>query len=393
MKYSSRNILPNIKGVRLGNSYKVLGFTDRTLWVDGDKIAERIDTTTDSLKIFDNFLFFDKENESFIFDLKRRVLFETKQYRAYEKTLCDNTFICVYDTQIQGDKFTWHTGLYDFKKLKLIKEYSFLQNVSIAHYLNESFVMTYLKPMGLGKISLLTGEYEWEVDLGLQGLEIVSILGVWEDNLIVICKNEQKQQEILSLSVQLGKEVWRKNMQVSQYAFAFSEDKTSILYVYAGGLWLNGEQITRGRNIFREVNTKDGSVRREGVLRQLDEAGLGLISYQLLGGFIYFRAVYQSFGDTVIGVLDYETLSLLWWEEVKIHSEAGYFAFLRDMQASENKIYALDQIGTLHIYERDESVPFVKPTASGLQAFEELPIEPETKEENTDEQDFSDLPF
>jgi hypothetical protein len=87
-------------------------------------------------------------------------------------------------------------------------------------------------------------------------------------------------------------------------------------------------------------------------------------------------------------------LSLLWWEEVRLEADTDWMGhFLVQLQVSENRIYVLDDMNTLHIYERDESVPFVKPTASGLQAFEELPIEPETKEENTNEQDFSDLPF
>ncbi len=66
---------------------------------------------------------------------------------------------------------------------------------------------------------------------------------------------------------------------------------------------------------------------------------------------------------------------------------------LLQIQATDKKLYVLDSGGTLHIYQRDENVPFVKPTESGLVAFEDLPIEPQIEEENTDEQDFSNLPF
>lgn len=249
----------------------------------------------------------------------------------------------------------------------------------------------------LKSLSLLTGEYDWEVDLGLDGLEVVNILGVEASNLIVLCRNEQKQFEILSLSVSSGKEIWRKNMQVGNGNFIFSEDKTSLIYLYSGGLWFNGVQVTRGNNIFREINTKDGSVRREGVLWQLDEAGLGIHNCTLHEGFIYFTAVYKSFGATVLGVLDYETLSLLWWEEVKMDEADGFGNFFlnQPLQVAGNKIYVLDKTHVLHIYQRDESVPFVKPTESGLRTFEDLPASPENNlpTQDTEYQDFSDLPF
>lgn len=225
----------------------------------------------------------------------------------------------------------------------------------------------------LRSLSLLTGEYEWELDLGVQGLEVGGILGVEGANLIVLCENKQHQQVLLSLDVATGREVWRRDLQVSHGGtYAFNEDKTSIFYMHAGGLWLNGVRVAQGSNIFREIDTADGSVRREGVLWQMDGAGLGIKNCTFQDGFIYFTAVYQSFGPTVIGVLDYETLSLLWWEEVQMQEADGFGNFFlnQPLQVSENRIYVLDKTHVLHIYERDGSIPFVKPAGSGLAGFE-----------------------
>ena len=230
-------------------------------------------------------------------------------------------------------------------------------------------------------LSLLTGLYEWELDLGL---EVGGILGIADTNLMVACTNKQYQTIWLSLNVATGKEIWRRNLQISYGGtYAFNEDKTSIFYLHAGGVWLNGIQVARGNNLFREINTKDGSVRREGVLWQLDEAGFGIHSCTLYEGFIYFTAVYKSFGATVLGVLDYETLSLLWWEEVKMDEADGFGNFFlnQPLQVAENKIYVLDKTHVLHIYERDDTKPYQKPIKSGLMPFEYLPI-PESPTQN-----------
>jgi len=259
------------------------------------------------------------------------------------------------------------------------------------------YFVNYEEKKLLKSLSLLTGEYEWELDLGVEGLEIAGILGIKDTNLIVACTNKQNQVIWLAFDVANGKEIWRRYLQVSSGggANAFSEDKTSLFNLHAGGLWLNGIPLAQGNHIFREINVTDGSIKREGILSDVDEAGLGVKNFTLYGDKIYFTARYNgSFGPIAIGVLDYETLSLLWWEEVQMQEADGFGNFFlnQPIQVSENKIYVLDKTHVLHIYERDESVAFVKPSKSGLRAFEDLP----TSFDNTDNQNMGenkDLPF
>lgn len=284
----------------------------------------------------------------------------------------------------------------NISNFSIIRELPYRYSHIFGYRFKDSYLCSEITKKLIKSLSLLTGEYEWEVDLGFEGLEVGGILGIKDNHLIVACTDEQHQGIWLALDVATGKEVWRRYLQISYGGtYAFSVDKTSIFYLQAGGLWVNGKQIVRGSNIFREINTIDGSLRREGVLWQMDEAGLGIKNCTLHKGFIYFTAVYQSFGATVIGVLDYETLSLLWWEEVKMQEADGFGNFFlnQPLQVSDNKIYVLDKTNVLHIYEKDESVSFVKPTKSGLMAFEDLPIEPITPQKDTKYSDFGDLPF
>ncbi len=262
-------------------------------------------------------------------------------------------------------------NLSTFKSEELIKEYDW----GLCYLTSERFFI-FKEETTLSSLSLLTRIYEWEVDLSIEGLKGGSIFGVSDTNLLVACANEY-QGIWLALDVATGKEIWRQHLQsASGGTYVFNEDKTSAIILHTGGFWLNGIQVAKGNNIFREYNTKDGSIKREGVLWQLDEAGLGIHNCTLHEGFIYFTAVYKSFGATVLGVLDYETLFLLWWEEVKMDEADGFGNFFlnQPLQVAENKIYVLDKTHVLHIYERDETIPFEKPTENGLKAFEDLPI-------------------
>ena len=272
-------------------------------------------------------------------------------------------------------------------KNKTAQEYLFTEKPQIKVIGNKGVI---IKDATLFAYSLLTGLYLWEVDLSIQNLKIYTILGIKDENLIIVCENKEQKNILLSLDVNTGKEIWVKDMNFGKDRFIFNSDNSTIINLYARGFWLEERRIAVGNNIFREINTKDGSVKREGMLDELDKVGLSIGNHVLQEDKIYFTARYKnSFDGVVVGVLDYETLSLLWWEEVKMDEADGFGNFLTQIQVSENKIYVLDKTGTLHIYERDDTKPYEKPTKSSLISFEYLPIfeEPPHYPEN------DDLPF
>lgn len=242
----------------------------------------------------------------------------------------------------------------------------------------------------ISSLSLLTGLYSWEIELSVSN--IISIIGIYTDYLIVTYETAANQTGILALDVATGNTVWDTLVNGVMYSFypIFSKNGATVFNLHAGGLWLNGIQMAQGNNIFREIDLTNGTIKREGILQELDNLGLGVKYFVLNEDNICFTANYNgSFGAIVVGVLDYETLSLLWWEEVKMDEADGFGNFLTQIQVSENNIYVLDKTGTLHIYEKDDTQSYQKPTESGLTSFEYLPIfeEPPHYPEN------DDLPF
>jgi len=383
----------------------------------------------DSFKVFNKYLAFKlKENKYALFLNKNLIDNDNKGFFFFENSLClqntgltrflnletdkiteipitfngkrgyfNNTYVTSFNSRQEND-YRW-TSNYVVYQLKPFKELYKLPHryYGSGYRFENHYIQIQNERKLLKSLSLLTGEYEWEVDLGVEGLEIAGILGIKDTNLIVACTNKQDQVIWLALDVVNGKEIWRRHLQVSSGggANAFSEDKTSLFNLHAGVLWLNGIPLAQGNHIFREINVTDGSIKREGILSDVDEAGLGVKNFTLYGDKIYFTARYNgSFGPIAIGVLDYETLSLLWWEEVQMQEADGFGNFFlnQPIQVSENKIYVLDKTHVLHIYQRDESVTFVKPSKSGLRAFGDLP----TSFDNIDNQNMSedeDLPF
>jgi hypothetical protein len=248
----------------------------------------------------------------------------------------------------------------------------------------------------LRSLSLLTGEYDWEVDLGEKS--IINIYGISGAILSVSYnyKSNPHHYGLCGIDIQTGNIIWEKELKgFYPYTAQTSPQNTRLISIHTGHFTLNGIRLKSGKNVFIEFDTATGEIIRSGTLSVLDDLSLNIKDFILQDNKIYFTAHCKgSFGPIAIGVLDYETLSLLWWEEVRLEADTDWMGhFLVQLQVSENRIYVLDDMNTLHIYQRDENAPFIKPTESGLQTFEELPIEPETKEENTDEQDFSDLPF
>ena len=99
---------------------------------------------------------------------------------------------------------------------------------------------------------------------------------------------------------------------------------------------------------FVEINAKTGEVIRNSFSHSLFNANFKLGKWKFLNNKFYFTAAQDSISSSHIGIMDYETLELLWI--TKVANQKGAF---RDLQVIENKIYVLDNGNQLHIYEKE----------------------------------------
>lgn len=354
--YKSADKIREIRGFQIYKSCQILGHVDGQLYVDSNKISDNVDTAVASLKVFGKHLFFDKYNIACVYDLEEHKLYEVGNHRAYISSVNDNTFICIYEGVFYNNRYEWRTGLYNIIENKLINEFEHLRNVSIAHFYNSYEVIAYSKLMvGFNSISILTGVYKWELELSVK--HITKIIGCYEDVLNVVYEKENSKTGALGIDAQTGKILC--NTEGGNFWSRFGKDNTTIVHFYSSHFSFNGGNLNKFCNIFREVDAKTGEVIREGIHEYLDGLKLRVIAFEIQGSSICFTAQRHFFGATVLGVMDYDTLEVIWWEEIVTPDEKGNNCFImNNPQMGDNKLYALDSQSTLHIFERTSDEPY-----------------------------------
>lgn len=328
---------------------------------------------------------FDKNKEAFIQN-------EINKFSGYMYSQPNKIRLAVYQDEESG-KCSY--GVFDIQKFNLLW--------LLPHYMGRlNIVSEYLFGYDGGKlnyINILDGSLIWQTIL--PNRNILNLYVVSDNILTISYETKPHHFGLCGVDVYTGKVVWDIQPQgFYPYTAQVYPNCSHLISICTSNLTLNGVELWAGKNTFLEINAV-GEIVRCGTLLVLDDLGLRIKDFVLQEDKIYFTAHYKgSFGAITVGILDYQTLSLLWWEEVNLASDTDWMGhFLVQLQVSENKMYALDDAGTLHIYERDENVPFLKPAESGLVAFEALPTEPEVSNlptESTDNQSFNgadDLPF
>lgn len=201
----------------------------------------------------------------------------------------------------------------------------------------------------LKSLSLLTGEYEWEVDLGEYG-QIWKILDVEKGLLWVLTDGDIEREisgTILGIEPANGQVIVRippRTELYNPYQTKFSEDRKTLISIRTLGVatWLI------------EFNLPDLSIKRQVRLRQLEEANIQMKNYILQDGLIYFTAnAVRTLNPQYLGVMDSTTLDLLWHQKV-IEGTEGFVN--QEPQVGGNKLYALDTGGTLYIFEREQEL-------------------------------------
>jgi hypothetical protein len=207
----------------------------------------------------------------------------------------------------------------------------------------------------LRSLSLLTGEYEWEVDLGGRQYlnaanepmeaEIQQIIGIWENQLLVSLSN----QTLVGIDINKGTILWEKCPWSAYPSLSGGLanpilEKDSVFWYSYGAYFEFHLPSLRGK-LLKEYPHTDKSTPPFAIKQAV-----------FTEKYIYFIASQKSvILNNIVGVFNRETLQIDWQEELDIlpKKSSDPYNSLLQIQATEDKIYVLDSGGTLHIFERE----------------------------------------
>ncbi|MDF7822280.1 hypothetical protein P1X15_32000 [Runella sp. MFBS21] len=199
----------------------------------------------------------------------------------------------------------------------------------------------------LKSLSLLTGKYEWEVDLSEYG-EIRTVLAAVQDNLWVLVNDyKNNRHSLLCLDVTSGRimQVLGEGLRLSDAHVKYIEEKQTLLS------FKSSISAVPSPSTLIEIDATTGQVLRNITVESMLAPNLKVGLWQYHNNKLFFTANTTMMTTTHIGVLDYDTLQLLWYTEVPDRK-----GLLKDLQVADDKIYVLDQVGTLHIFEKESSI-------------------------------------
>lgn len=202
----------------------------------------------------------------------------------------------------------------------------------------------------LKSISLLTGEYKWEVDLSpsYPTAQIHEIIGVYK-NVLLVSLNEGT---LLGLDTEKGVILWEMPYQAA-LKVRFNrgihlDTEKGLLYCLSGNgfavIALVNQQVIRSKNDYYVYTEEITEPYQYGY----SDAGsaFGLSCWQ--GDYLYFTASKGTAFYGWLGVFHIPTMEVVWEYQIQ-NGET----FNSPPQVSENKLYVLDTGGTLHIFERE----------------------------------------
>jgi hypothetical protein len=238
-------------------------------------------------------------------------------------------------------------GLYHFEDkgiLWLNNLKVFGQNIRINNHFYHRQGHVFLK-----SLSLLTGEYEWEVDLGkyctfVQDREtkqggISSIVGVYQGKLWLMCANRR----LVGLCLKTGAvlvNVWLGDLRTELQGLVILcqpifDESTNTFIFCTYKYYFTIDVQTLSINQFQQI--------------PFEERADNLETQTIYDGLVYFTGQHFLSNDTYeshVGVYNPKTNVILW--------SYGINAIINQApQVSDGKLYVLDTDGTLHIFEKE----------------------------------------
>jgi outer membrane protein assembly factor BamB len=208
-------------------------------------------------------------------------------------------------------------------------------------------------------LSLLTGEYNWSLDLSgryyQKGNEtketaIKEIIGLWEDVLLVSLTS----YELVAIDTNSGQVIWETNDLYARLSDVFQPHKH---YDFTRNLFIeDGYLYELSSCIYYRIHIKTQKLE----ILWKDDREEDFITIRYTSNcidYIYFVAAHQKqLQCEIVGVFNRKTFSIDWQENINLSVDPalGYQASINQKpQATADKIYVLDTGGALHIYQKD----------------------------------------
>ncbi|MFN8353068.1 MAG: hypothetical protein U0Y10_01365 [Spirosomataceae bacterium] len=264
-------------------------------------------------------------------------------------TLFENTIIISSDLKVENLLTFEISSIYELVNVstfniekRLPHRYSDILGV---RYENQYFSSN-IKRTTLRSLSLLTGEYEWEVDLaGIgsytdhygehQAGKIEHIFGVWNQLLWVWLEGYQ----CVGIDVQTGqvKQHWfpfKGRFQAGHFFFNFPHfDAKGTIQFFERQYWISIDLASQQTKTLWQA------------------APFEINASNIQEAYIYFIAVPPgSVFSNIVGVFDQLANKIVWSTQLEL---ARYITLTAAPQVAGNKLYVLDSDGTLHIFERE----------------------------------------
>jgi hypothetical protein len=333
--------IEHIKGFKTVGEKLYLCDSKNRLYAEGISI-DNVDGT--SLVYRDNLLFCLSSNEEKIF------VIDDEEYWGINSSgwlnTIQNNSIMLYKYNSNNKSFK--ILLYNLQERKIYKE--ILKELNLWNLIRyNEFIYFFDSSKTLLKcLSLESSEYTWEINLSEYG-EIYNIVGIDQNKLWALTHRagmERKENRLLAINIKNGEVLFvlPTEYPISDVSLKLLELKQTILSIYSK--W----STARADSLFVEIDAITNSVLRSGKIDSIFNENLKIASWQSLGNKIFFTANKDSLNATHVGVLDYDTLDLLWVSEVPDRKSG-----LKDLQVTEDKIYILEMSGTLHIYEKENA--------------------------------------
>jgi hypothetical protein len=232
-------------------------------------------------------------------------------------------------------------------------------------------------------LSLVTGEYEWEFDVSSfpsyhfideeKPEEIKRLIGVWNDLLLVVLSSGK----LLALDVHTGKQTWLMTSDIYKLGGPIPLIDQAILSQDEGKLYalrnesfieIDLEQVKIIRYQDYSKTNLNPFVEAIGIPERIknvpgiDFNTIRVDTSRYYKGRFYFRAYTlgvsgsdpkQTLDHGYVGIFNIATEKIEWWYDLGSSGHIDTYHSGQDIQVTDKNLYFLDNIGTLHIFEKE----------------------------------------
>ncbi|OIV39835.1 hypothetical protein BKM63_20720 [Flavobacterium johnsoniae] len=244
-----------------------------------------------------------------------------------------------FQTDIESNTILYLNNNKLEKEVELISDYDWEFLFS-----NQSYLYIYDKFI-IKAFCYSSHNFIWKNILQEYG-EIRKILGIANEKIWISMYRggiHKNKNTLIALDSDSGQMIYQtpNNFDISDWFVELIPEHNSILSIH-------GKISTHPADSpLIEINAATGEIIRNQKIESLYNENLKIGFWKVLNDKIYFTANKDVLNGTHIGVLDYHTLEILWVS--KVDEMRGGF---RDLQVTENKIYALDTGSQLHVFAR-----------------------------------------